>query len=368
MNSKLSLALFLLGAVCARATAKTPEIVWDKSTLTLIEAGGGYGRIVGLKDGGLLCCYEKRGASFVRRSDDEGRSWQAPVLVARRDFSSAANPELLQLQNGDVLLFYNVRPRKEYQNGNHAFVISMARSLDNGLTWQNTPPLYEAGTTFETGCWEPCARQLTTGEILLFFADEGPFTKSDEQQISLMISRDNGNNWQAPHAFSFRAHHRDGMPVPLVFPDGRVAVAIEDNGISPDGNFKPAIIYASPNFDWNSPPADAQSPRRLSAVANWPDKIYAGAPYLIRLKNGATLLSCQSDEARPGAPQMIVYIGDQNAKNFAMRSVPFELPKNEKGQWNSLFAKNENTVTALTSAKINGTFGLWAIDGKLSTP
>lgn len=345
------------------AVAKSPEISWDKSTLTLIEAGAGYGRMMRLQNGNLLCSYEKRGASYAKTSRDNGRVWSKPVLVARSDFGSAANPEILQPQNGEVLLFYNLRPR----DGKHMFSICAARSRDNGASWQqNAAPLYEAGTTFQNGCWEPCARQLPSGEILLFFADEGPFPDSDEQQISLMISRDNGSSWDAPRAWSFRPNHRDGMPVPLVFSDGSVVVAIEDNGLTPDGNFKPAIIFAPPNYDWNSAPIGAESPQRWSAVSHWENNIYAGAPYLIRLKNGLTLLSCQSNEGRTGTPQMVVYIGDKNAKNFASRSVPFDVPITEKGQWNSLFAKDENTVTALTSARLNGTFGLWAIDGKIT--
>lgn len=350
------------------AVAKPPEIIWDKTTLTLIEAGAGYGRMIRLANGTLLCSYEKHGASCVKRSDKRD-VWSNAILVARSDYGTAANPEILQLQNGDVLLFYNFRPRRENQHGKHNFSITMARSRDNGLSWeQNSAPLYEAGNTFEDGCWEPCARQLPTGEILLFFADEGPFRESDEQQISLMISRDNGRTWEAPRPFSFRKKHRDGMPVPLVLPDGRVVVAIEDNGLTPDSNFKPAIISVPPLFDWKSLPAGADSPRRWSAVTVWPANVYAGAPYLIRLPSGITLLSCQSDEGRSGAPQMVVYVGDAHAKNFVTRSVPFVLPKNEKGQWNSLFAKSENTITALTSARLNGIFGLWAIDGKLNSP
>ncbi len=84
----------------------------------------------------------------------------------------------------------------------------------------------------------------------------------------------------------------------------------------------------------------------------------------IRLKNGATLLSCQSNEGRD-AEQMVVYIGDKNARNFAARSIPFDLPRGVKGQWNSLFAKGESTVTALSSANIEGKFGLWPIDGRV---
>lgn len=362
---KVKISLLWCFSLTFMAMAKPAEIKWDKTTQVLIEPGALYGRMIRLQSGAILCCYEKNGASWVKTSRDEGRTWSNAVLVAKFDFGTAANPEILQLKNGEVLLFFNLRPR----DGKHVFAIGMARSRDNGARWEvQDKPLYEAGTAFENGCWEPCARQLPSGEILLFFADEGPYDKSNEQQISLMISRDNGSSWDKPRAFSFRKGHRDGMPVPLLLPDGGVAVAIEDNGLTPDKHFKPVIIYAPPDLDWNSAPVDGNSPRRWAAVSTWPDGVYAGAPYLIRLPNGAMLLSVQSDEGRTDTPQMVVYIGDVNAKNFGSHSVPFFLSKGSKGQWNSLFAKNENTVTALTSARINGTFGLWAIDGKVNTP
>ena len=339
-----------------------PQITWDKATQLLIEPGALYGRMIRLQSGALLCCYEKSGASWVKTSRNEGRTWSAPVLVARFAYGVAANPEVVQLKSGEVLLFFNLRPNDK----KHAFAIGMARSRDNGASWEVRPaPLYEAGITFENGCWEPCARQLPSGELLLFFADEGPYPHSAEQQIALMISRDNGATWDMPRAFSFRKGHRDGMPVPLLLPDGSVALAIEDNGLTPDGHFKPVIIYAPPGS--NRASANASNPLRWSAVATWPHGVYAGAPYLIRLQNGITLLSVQSDEGRIGSPQMVVYVGDERAQKFASPSVPFALPENTKGQWNSLFAKSENTVTALTSARINGTSGLWAIDGHVTT-
>lgn len=363
------LSIFWLLVLTSMAIAKPLELKWDKATQRLIEPSALYGRMIRLQSGAILCCYEKAGASWTKISRDEGLTWSAAILVAKSDFGAAANPEVTQLKNGDVLLFFNLRPRDRQRNGKNAFAIGMARSRDEGTTWQmREAPLYEAGTTFENGCWEPCARQLPSGEILLFFADEGPYTKSNEQQISLMISRDDGGSWDMPRAFSFRKGHRDGMPVPLLLPNGGVAVAIEDNGLTADNHFKPVIIYAPPGYDWNVPPVDAKSPRRWAAVEKWPANVYAGAPYLIRLPNGVTLLSVQSEEGRPGKPQMVVYIGDEKVQNFTSPSIPFALSEGVKGQWNSLFAKSKNTVTALTSARLDGTFGLWAIDGKVNTP
>jgi hypothetical protein len=63
---------------------------------------------------------------------------------------------------------------------------------------------------------------------------------------------------------------------------------------------------------------------------------------------------------------MVVYVGDRHAKSFANRSVPFDLPEDVEGLWNSLFVKDDNTVTALSSTTINEVRGLWAVDGRVS--
>ena len=44
---------------------------------------------------------------------------------------------------------------------------------------------------FKDGCWEPAMLQLPVGEIQLFFSDEGIYTKTDEQNISMLRSFDN---------------------------------------------------------------------------------------------------------------------------------------------------------------------------------
>src|ERR1051326_4840729 len=76
------------------------RIVWDPSTLVLLQPGGAYGRMVRLPDRGILCAFEWSGAIYSRRSRDEGRTWVAPVKAASFDFGTPANPELLVLADG----------------------------------------------------------------------------------------------------------------------------------------------------------------------------------------------------------------------------------------------------------------------------
>src|SRR3569833_3735401 len=89
---------------------RNAQIVWDPSTLHLIQPGCVYGRMVRLPNREILCAFELDGAISVRRSADEGRTWTEPVTAASYPFGNAASPELLVLASGSVLLSYNERP------------------------------------------------------------------------------------------------------------------------------------------------------------------------------------------------------------------------------------------------------------------
>ena len=327
-------------------------IEWDKSTLVLVHKGGSYARMIRVKGGDILCCFEFRGTSMVRRSTDNGKTWGETTEVAKAPSGSASNPEMLQLANGWVLFFYNERPN----DGVHHFTIQVSVSKDKGRTWRHHSKAYGAEVNSHNGCWEPSAIQLATGEIQLFFANEFPYKDSDEQEITLLRSCDNGKTWSKPKPISFRVGHRDGMPVPCVLKDESIVCAIEDNGLSP--MFHPMIVHTTDN--WNEPFASGSSPRRWRAVEKPIDVEWGGAPYIRQMPSGETILSFQSSVGR-ARPQMVVYVGDENARNFGGRSVPFEVPKNKGGWWGSLFIKDDHTITAISSC--NG--GVWAIDGKV---
>jgi uncharacterized protein (TIGR03437 family) len=332
---------------------RNAQIVWDTGTLHLIQPGGVYGRMVRLPDREILCAFELDGAISVRRSADEARTWSAPVIAASYHFGNAANPELLVLANGSVLLSYNERPA----DGIHPYTITVALSRDDGQTWGEYNTVFTAGRTSETGCWEPAQIQLPSGEIDLYFSNEQPYPKTNEQEISLSRSFDDGATWSAAERASFRPGHRDGMPVPLSLHDGSgVVLSIEDNGLA--GTFKPAIVPPSSGIRW------------AALETQLPAQVYAGAPYLQQFPSGETVLSVQSADGRSSQgtldfSQMAVYIGDSSAHGFTNISIPFPVPANASGLWNSLFIRNASTVTAISTTTLGGLYGLWSIDGYL---
>jgi hypothetical protein len=356
--------------------ALMPCIEWDPGTRTLIHAGGCYGRMIRLQNGQWLACFESGGGIAVRHSADEGRTWGEPVIVATWPAGSLANPDVVQLRDGTVLCFYNERPANAPRNIRDAvdnrppYAISVVRGNDEGKAWEAPTRLYAAGTTFDNGCWEPAAIELSSGEVQLFFANEGPYRASHEQEITMLRSFDSGKTWSDPETVALRAGHRDGMPSPLVLGDGRgIAVAIEDDGLG--GPFKPAIIFTPAAENFCSGPVDGDSPRRWSALhRSLPSHVYAGAPSLRQLPSGWTLLSFQQSDTGTVHQdvRMVVCVGDADARGFGAATQPFPVEAGSGQYWNSLFVKDAWTVMALSTTSIGGVWGLWSIEGRVVDP
>lgn len=368
------LLLAVIFSVQATAVESAPRVVWDASTAQAVDAGV-YGRVRQLRNGTLMLVYSKGLAAYARSSGDRGRTWGSPVKVASHEGYGDTNAELIELQNGWLLYGLNSRPL-ESQQGKLPYQIRTLLSKDGGLTWGDERDAYTAGKVFRDGCWEPAFLQLHSGEIHLYFANEAPYAATDEQDISLLRSFDHGLGWSAPTVVSFRAGKRDGMPVPLLLRDGRTLVcAIEDNGYH--GEFKPVTIRSTLADNWTEGTALADSPRRVGALATdsaLEAKIYAGAPYLAQLPSGETLLVVQSSAGRSehnvrySAP--VVYVGDEQARDFTHASVPFpELPADASANWNSLTVLDNDTVMLVSSfERVPSPLGratLWTILGRI---
>jgi len=316
--------------------------------------------MVRLADGSILCAFERDGETLTTKSLDDGRSWQAPKSAATFEYGIAANPELLVVVNGDVLLAINERPN----DGEHPFAIRTYRSHDHGESWQKHSPAYEASVKPDDGCWEPAALQLPSGEIQLFFANEHPYPTSAEQEISMVRSFDNGSTWGEAIRVSFCAGARDGMPVPLLLNDGEtIVVSIEDNGRG--RLLQPSMIATPVRDNWSRGYVSLDSPLRWQPLRiPLEPGIYAGAPYIRQMPGGETILSCHSNEGRE-PPVMVVYVGDSQARGFTNRTQPFTVDEGHSALWNSLFVKNRDVITAISSTTIGGNSGIWAIDGNV---
>ncbi|MDN3583133.1 sialidase family protein [Mucilaginibacter flavus] len=368
--------LFIPFCVCAQkntpAKADAPvDIYWDQSSLKQVSVGGGnYARMIQLHNGHLLCVYENHSGVQCTISTDLGKNWFAPVEVASSITGvNMAVPEILELKDHSLLVSYNPRPHKI--NGvwdtTKRFAIVTKKSYNEGKTWKDERVIYQADYRFENGCWEPAQLQLPSGEIQLFYSDEGVYTHSNEQNISIFRSTDGGLTWTLkPQITSFTPGHRDGMPVPILLAGtSEVLYAIEDNV---GGQFKPSIIRNSLKQNWAKAVGPNDTERNYALIPKLPDTVYAGAPYLRQLHSGQTLLSYQSTQNRINNGDlacMQVAVGDNEGKNFVNVSQPFTMPLNKHGLWNSLCVLNDDTIIALTSTNAYGSNAIWMIKGHL---
>jgi len=339
------------------------RIVWDPGSIQQLapQAGrslayAGYPRLLRLRSGALMVVYEAEGNAELIQSGDNGKTWSAPYVIMNRvnytnpkgesTVINISNPELIQLRNGDLVFACNYRPVKQ-EIAPYSIVIK--RSKDFGKTWLKEQKLYDAQPRFKDGCWEPAMLQLPNGELQVYFSNEAPYINSDEQEICLLSSRDNGKTWdKKPKTVSFRAGRRDGMPVPLLVGD-EIIVSIEDNKTK---QFKPYIVRTKLSDNWSVPVLANSSNREYALKNEINDSIYAGAPYLIRIPSGEVILSYQTTKNRTPdweKSTMEVAIGDKTGRYFDRITQPFDVPLDREAKWNSIAVWDEHTIVALSS-------------------
>lgn len=354
------------------------RIAWDYSSMQKLAPQGsrtlgwvGYPRIRKVNDGTIISVYETEGNGEMVQSKDNGKTWSEPVITFRKHLYTndtgastdvnIANTELCQLRNGDLVMACNYRPVKEEIA---PFAIAIRRSSDKGLTWSPDLVVYEAAPRFADGCWEPSFLQLPDGQLQVYFANEAPFLTSDEQNISMVASNDNGKTWEKEvKTVCFRAGRRDGMPVALLV-DDEILVSIEDNKI---GQFKPYIVRTKISDNWSSPVLANSTDREYALKTPLPDNVYAGAPYLMRVPSGEVILSYQTTNGRSSNWELStleVAIGDKKGRNFEKITQPLDVPLDKEAKWNSVSIWDENTIAAAATTSFrNANCEVWMIKG-----
>ena len=349
---KIVSLLFCLSALCASAQVSGysgSRIFWDTASRRTVFNGGGYARIIELQDGRLMAVCESGGIK-IAFSRDKGSTWgSATKIVSNPAGISECVPDLIQLSDGTIIVAYNPRPTAPYSE-ERKFGIRCKRSTDGGQTWSDEIFVNDALHTFADGCWEPSMLELPSGELQLYFADEGPYTSNNDQQISLCRSFDGGLSWTKAAKICYRQGFRDGMPVPVLLKDeSQIVVIIEDNGWG-YGDFFPTTVRTSLQNNWhNNYWVNATDPNREKTLNfNFCPTATGGAPYLRVLPWGETVMSYQSGYEHNGKNQMRVAVGNEQARDFKAMSVPFSIGSEEQGLWNSLAVIDTGIVVAVS--------------------
>ena len=201
--------MFLLLCLLTTFSAGSVSItIAEPSRRIVTDAGaGGYQAfpdVCRLKKGELLCVFyagyghvshpreslPKGGRICAVRSNDEGRTWSAPVtLIDSPD--DDRDPSVTQLPNGTLLLNFFT------YDANKAYDTCISRSLDGGRTWSEPEVVMPGYATSSP------IRRLRSGRLLLpiYFAND----QQKRSFAAVSLSNDQGKSWSSPRPIGLKA-------------------------------------------------------------------------------------------------------------------------------------------------------------------
>lgn len=348
------------------------RIAWDYATFEemtsapvankgYIERELHYPRIKALSDGTLLMTFMNDHFgwdAFVRRSTDGGRTWSDAQMVRQRfDAPSSAgadqvvfvNPDFIELHDGRILLAYQWRYKKGYNDLAHTNEncgIEIMWSEDCGRTFSAPRRIY-------TGrCWEPAMLQLPSGEIQMYITDSNQTRDGISQPCTIVIrSMDGGLTWQGKARCTYRDGEivsrtldprctADGMPSAVWLDDNRgIAVPLEVWS----GKYKldqtPVVVRTDAETNWRSDQSIRSEGGPAYPCKKQLNKDFVGfGPYSAKLPTGEMIVL--SNGVYRNVQGMWVFIGNKRADDFRFATSPFV------GHWGSIDCIGSDRVLA----------------------
>lgn len=351
-------ALFLSAAAALQAARHEPydrsRIYWDPYTrVDAIGWGGNYGRMVQLLDGRLMIVARYNGGLCYTVSSDYGAHWGEPVMIVRNpagfDYGS---PDFTQLADGTILVGLNPRPNEPYSE-DRKFGIRVVRSTDNGLTWSEPIFVFDAEYYGEDGCWEPSFLQLPSGEVHCYYSVE--LKGSNDQEIMISRSFDNGLTWGPAERVCYRSGYRDGMATAIVTDAQEIVGIIEDFG-HPNciWSARATTFRCSLEDNWKNWVDASSADREMIFESAAEKKFHSAAPYIRKLPGGETIASWMGNNDGRATLEidkfpLFVAVGDADARNFKAVNMPFYRTETQFANWGSVGVADDGYVYALAN-------------------
>jgi hypothetical protein len=356
------------------------RISWDYNTFQemtevfvenkdFVENSLYYPRIKKLSNGSLFMSFSNHHYGwniYVRRSDDNGKSWSAANMVreAYKTFSTVGddekvfvNADFIQLNDGRILLAYQWRYKAGYwdiPNTNINCGIEIMFSDDLGQTFSDPVEIYRGR------CWEPAMLQLPSGEIHMYITSSQDVVDGISSPRTVVIrSFDGGLTWQGKQlsthldneAISRTVDDRttyDGMPSAVWLDDNNgIAVPLEVWHSRFVVDQTPIIVKTGADVNWRID----QDKIVNQGGPDYPNKkqinkdLWGYGPYSTKLGTGEVVVLCNG--TYKGVQGIWTLIGDKKADNFRYATSPFE------GYWGCIDYIGNNEVLAAGTVEYN---------------
>lgn len=153
-------------------------------------------RVIQLKNGRIVLAvalhqtpeqmkWSGSGSLWSYYSDDNGKTWNPGKQVANPDSVVTQEPGLVELKNGNILMFIRTNAGVQY----------LSYSKDKGVTWSPAKP-----STIKSPVSPASIKRIpSTGDLLLVWnnnAGDIPAIKGKRTPLNAAISKDEGKTWQ----------------------------------------------------------------------------------------------------------------------------------------------------------------------------
>lgn len=190
-----------------------------------------YGNTVALPGDADVVEDEKRNASYLFRSQDGGKTWGEPTLIAI-DYNETS---ILPLDEKHWLAALRSHLKGQFTAVSHSY--------DGGRTWTEPQRVTRASEH------PPDLLRLSDGRVLMAFGE-----RNKPCGVHALVSSDGGETWDRKNELVLVDHATStdcGYPSSVLLPDGRVLTAYYAVGSTkhPDwGVHAGGVIFAPPTF------------------------------------------------------------------------------------------------------------------------